>query len=233
MSLLVPPRRPSTEMLDDASLPPEEMARSLRDLEYVNRNWGGSRALEDHLLPRMRAAPGDRFVLLDVGAGSGDVARRLAARLVREGHRATVIAIDLQWRHLAAGRAWRGRDLPAFAANAFALPLADAGADWIVSTLVFHHFSPEENRSLLKELARVARRGFALLDLRRHLFPWIFVSVAGPLLFESRASMFDGRASVLQAYTPDEARAIARAAVPGATVRSVFPYRMLITGPGA
>ena len=69
------------EMLDDASLPSDEMARSLRDLEFVNRNWGGSHALEDPLLPRMRAAPGDRFVLLDVGAGSGDVARRLAARL--------------------------------------------------------------------------------------------------------------------------------------------------------
>lgn len=233
MSFLVPARRPSAELLDDDALPPDEMARSLRDLEFVNRRWGGSRALEQHLLPRIRAAAGDRTVLLDVGAGSGGVARHLAGRLAQEGRRATVVAVDLQWRHLAAGRAGRGRDLAAIAADAFALPIADGGADWVVSTLVFHHFSPEENRALLRELARVARRGFAVLDLRRHLFPWIFVWAAGPLVFESRVSVLDGRASVLQAYTLEEADAIARDAVPGARVRRVFPYRMLITGPDA
>jgi SAM-dependent methyltransferase len=233
MSILVPRRRPCHELLDDAALPPDEMARSLRDLELVNRSWGGSRALEEHLLPAMRAVAGGRFILLDVGAGSGDVTRNLALRLKREGCSVTIIAVDLQWRHLAAGRAWRGRDLPAFAGDAFALPIPDGGADWVISTLVFHHFSPEENRALLKELSRVARRGFAMFDLRRHLFPWMFVWAAGPLVFESRVSVLDGRASVLQAYTPDEARTIAFAAVPGARVRRVFPYRMLITGPGA
>jgi len=37
---------------------------------------------------------------------------------------------------------------------------------------------------------------------------------------------------VLQAYTPEEAGRIARAAVPDARVERVFPFRMLITGPG-
>ncbi len=212
------------------SLPADEMARSLRDLELVNRTWGGSRAVENHILPRMRAAGADRYVVLDVGAGSGTVARRLARRIEAEGHRAIVVAVDLQWRHLAAGRFSGGRRLPALAADAFTLPLADGAADWVVSTLVFHHFSPDENRALLRELARVARRGFAMLDLRRHLFPWMFVFVAGPLLFESRVSVLDGRTSVLQAYTPDEARTIARSAVPDARVNRVFPYRILITG---
>lgn len=232
MSLLVPQRRPAHELLDDVDLPGDEMARSLRDLELVNRTWGGSRALEDHILPRMRTSAADRFVVLDVGAGSGTVARRLAARIAAAGHRATVIAVDLQWRHLVAGRKSAGPRLPSLAANAFALPLADGGADWVVSTLVFHHFSPDENRALLRELARVARRGFAMLDLRRHLFPWMFVSVAGPLVFESRISVLDGRMSVLQAYTPEEARAIARGAVADARVDRVFPYRILITGSG-
>jgi hypothetical protein len=98
---------------------------------------------------------------------------------------------------------------------------------------VFHHFSPEQNAALLREFARVARRGFAILDLRRHYFPWIFVSVAGRIVFESRVSLFDGQTSVRQAYTPEEARAIAQDAVPGSRVERVFPFRMLISGPGA
>ncbi|MCA1581987.1 MAG: hypothetical protein LC796_11480 [Acidobacteria bacterium] len=71
------------------------------------------------------------------------------------------------------------------------------------------------------------------LDLRRHYFPWIFVSIAGRIIFESRVSLFDGQASVLQAYTPEEARAIVRDAVPGSRVERIFPYRLLISGPGA
>ncbi|MEP6802244.1 MAG: methyltransferase domain-containing protein [Acidobacteriota bacterium] len=233
MSLLVPPRRPARELLDDVALPAEDMARSLRDLDLVNEKWGGSRALETHLLSRMEKTRGEKIVVLDVGAGSGAVARALGDRLAWGGHRATVVAVDLQWRHLAAGRAARGRDAPALAADAFSLPLSTGGADWVVSTLVFHHFSPEENGALIREFARVSRRGFALLDLRRHLFPWIFVSIAGRIVFQSRVSLLDGQASVLQAYTVEEAREIARAAVSGSRVEPVFPYRMLISGPGA
>jgi SAM-dependent methyltransferase len=239
MSLLVPARRPVREMLDDESLSADEMARSLKDLELVNEKWGGGDALVDHLLRGMRAADGagsDRaspFVVLDVGAGSGGVARRIARRAAGDGFRATVVAMDLQWRHLASGRLRHASTstlaLP-LAADAFALPFADGSADWIVSTLFFHHFSPHENERLLAEFGRVARRGFAILDLRRHLVPWIFVSLVGRVLFESQASKHDGPASVLQAYTPEEAREIARAAAPESRVERVFPFRMLITG---
>jgi SAM-dependent methyltransferase len=243
MSLLVPARRPVREMLDDETLPADDMARSLRDLELVNTRWGGSGALSEHLLRGMRAVrgaargaaavdtPGSPFLVLDVGAGSGGVSKDIERRAEREGQRAVVIAMDLQWRHLAAGRVSNGTTR-ALAADALALPLADHSVDWVVSTLFFHHFSPAENQRLFLEIARVARRGFAILDLRRHLFPWIFVSLAGRLLFESRASRHDGPASVLQAYTPEEAERIARAAVSEARVERVFPFRMLITGPG-
>ncbi|MFN2633605.1 MAG: hypothetical protein ABR610_09340, partial [Thermoanaerobaculia bacterium] len=110
MSFLVPVRRPAREILDDENLAPEEMARSLRDLDRVNRSWGGSKALERHLLSRMTAARGEPILVLDVGAGSGGVTRTLGRRLARAGHRATVVALDLQWRHLAAGRASGGRE---------------------------------------------------------------------------------------------------------------------------
>ena len=258
MSFLVPPRHPSRELLDDQNLPFEEMIRSLADIDRVNRKWGASHALEKHLLARIRNAPlrssapafaepasagegrslrstssdGKDLLLLDVGAGTGALAGRLEDVLSRDGSRVHAIALDLQWRHLRAGRAGANGS-SAVAGDAFLLPLGDAAVDWIVSTLIFHHFSPEQNVLLLREFARVARRGFALLDLRRHLFPLLFVSIAGPLLFESRASVADGPASVRQAYTQPEAEQIAREAWPGTKVERVFPFRLLITGPGA
>jgi hypothetical protein len=86
---------------------------------------------------------------------------------------------------------------------------------------------------MLRELARVSRQGFAVLDLRRHLFPLLFVRLAGALVFRSRVSLEDGAASVRQAYTAEEARRIAADAVPGARVEKVFPFRLLISGSGA
>jgi SAM-dependent methyltransferase len=232
MALLVPPRRPARERLDDPSLAPEEAVRSLRDLALVNRRWGGgSGAIARHLAARIRRQGASPVRLLDVGAGSGDVTRRLVRQLEGDGFAATAVAVDLQWRHLAAGRRLCSEPLDAAAADAFALPFRRGAFDWAISTLFFHHFSPEENVRVLRELARAARRGFVLLDLRRHLVPLAFVAVAGRIFFESRVSMEDGVASVRQAYTPTEARAIVRRVAARSSVERVFPYRMLISGP--
>jgi SAM-dependent methyltransferase len=230
MSLLVPPRRPSHELLDDPSLPPDDMVRSLKDLEYVNRRWGASRALARYLIARMRESGGSSFTLLDVGAGSGVTSSVLAERIARSGFHVRVVAVDLQWRHLATGRYRTFNGTRGLAADAFRLPLRACAADWVVSTLFFHHFSPDENVRLLKEFARVALRGFVLLDLRRHLFPLLFVTLAGRIAFQSHASVHDGPASVRQAYTRAEAETITREAVPGSRVQRVFPYRLLISG---
>jgi len=229
MSFLVPPRRPSRELLDDTDLPADEMVRSLEDLDFVNRVWGNGRVLARRLVSRLSSGRASRFTILDVGAGTAALARELAARIGRAGIQASVVAVDLQWRHLAAGRARDGHEpLPSAAADAFALPFPDGSADWIVSTLFFHHFSPAQNARLLRELSRVAREGFALLDIRRSVFPLLLVALAGRLAFKSRVSVEDGLASVRQAYTLEEARAIVRA-VPRARVDAVVPFRLLIS----
>jgi ubiquinone/menaquinone biosynthesis C-methylase UbiE len=239
LSLLVPRRQPSAERLDDPALPSEEMRRSLEDLRLVNRRWGGSRALARHLIERLGRAPRDaRVRILDLGAGSGDVSRRLEASLREAGRDARVVALDVQWRHLAAGRAMaRSVEGPGgapagaparIAGDALRLPLADGSIDLAVSTLFFHHFSPHENAAILREVCRVSRLGFALLDLRRSVVPLAFVAVAGRALFRARVSVEDGVASVRQAYTPEEAEEIARRVAPRARAKRVFPYRFLL-----
>jgi len=231
--VLTPQRQPGPERLDDPNLPSEEMARSLEDIALVNRSWGGSQAVARHLLERLPRPPASPLSILDVGAGSGDVSRRLARQLGRCGVETRVVATDLQWRHLAAGRRIFGTRLPSAAADAFCLPFAPCSFDFTISTLLLHHFEPEQNVCLMREAARVSREGFALLDLRRHVFPLVFVRLAGRLFFRSRVSLEDGIASVRQAYTPAEARKIAEAAAAGTRVEKVFPFRMLISRNGA
>jgi ubiquinone/menaquinone biosynthesis C-methylase UbiE len=228
VSLLVPPRDPTRELLDDPSLPDSEMRLSLEDIDRVHRHWRGSRALARYLAPRL-GVPGRPLSILDVGAGSASVARGLRASLSNGGGELRVTALDVQWRHLAAGRVSAGPDSVALvAANAFRLPFPDRAFDLAVSTLFFHHFSPEENRSILAELLRVARLGFAVLDLRRHRIP-LAIAMAGRAVFRSRVSVHDAVASVRQAYTAAEAQAIARTVTSTARAVRVFPYGILVT----
>lgn len=217
-------------MLDDPRLPSGEMAKNLADLARVDRSWGGSRALAEWLLARLPARGAHRPSVLDLGAGSAVPTRRLRRALAQAGAAADVFALDLQWRHLAAGARMDGREpLPGFAADAFRLPLSAGSVDWVVSTLLLHHFSPGELAALFSEIRRVARLGFALLDLRRHRVALALVAVAGHFAFQSRVSVHDGIASVRQAYTPEEMAAIAGRAAPGALVTRLFPYRLLVT----
>jgi ubiquinone/menaquinone biosynthesis C-methylase UbiE len=232
LSLFVPRRRPSRELLDDENLSASEMALSLRDLEGVNRLWGTSRALMSFLLPRMRTGPDASYLVLDLGAGAGWVSRSLAQHLSTAGIRARVVRVDRQWRHLAFGTDKTGAACGAVAADAFRLPFADASADWIVSNLFLHHFSPEENVRLFREAARVARKGFAMLDISRNVCLQIFLATVGRATFRTAVSLQDGQASVRQAYTPEEALEFARDALPDASVRRLFPFRLLVTGGG-
>jgi ubiquinone/menaquinone biosynthesis C-methylase UbiE len=207
------------------------MERSLRDIDKVNRRWGTSRVIARHLIPLMRSSGRAAFTVVDVGAGSGVSSAALQEHLARAGLVVRMISADLQWRHLAAGRRRLPSGARAVAADAFCLPFPAGAADWTVATLFFHHFSPEENVCLLREFARISRYGFALVDIRRHLFPLLFVGLAGRLAFESETSIHDGPASVRQAYTRAEAARISGQAVVGSRVRQIFPYRLLIWGP--
>jgi SAM-dependent methyltransferase len=228
VSIFIPTRRPSREWLDDPGLAGHEVVRNLADLARVDQQWGGSRTLARWLLSRPAVREG-RTSVLDLGAGSAQPTRRLRSALEAGGLAADVVALDLQWRHLAAGALMNGREsLPAVAADARRLPLPDASVDWVVSTLFLHHFSPDELAALFSETRRVARRGFALLDLRRHRIPLAFLALAGRFLFESSVSLHDAPASVRQAYTPEELRRILEEAGTNAVVQPLFPFRLLV-----
>jgi flavin-dependent dehydrogenase/ubiquinone/menaquinone biosynthesis C-methylase UbiE len=221
-------RRPQAELLDADDLPLEEIEKSLGDIRRVNRFWGGRRAARDTLL-RSIASAGVPQSVLDLGSGSGDLPADLRKRARRLGIPLTVVSLDRQVAHLAASRRLFGADR-LVAADALAAPLADASVDWVFSSQFFHHFSPDENVRVLREMARIARRGIFVLDLRRHAAARALVVLFGRLIFRSRLSVADGRISIEQAYTPAEAAAIARrAGLRAVQARATHPFRFTLS----
>ncbi len=221
MSVWVPARALADEILD-GDLPAGDAEASLSDIEWVHRNLGGRLILRRRLLPLLETLAGPErrpLSLVDLGCGSGHVGRDLVDAFARRGGALTVLGCDFKLAH--ARLAPRGGSA---AGNALRLPFRDATVDVVFSTLFLHHFSETDLRRVLLESRRVARKAVVAFDLARHRASWALVSAVGPLAFRTRISTLDGRASVLQAFTPSEISALAAETLPGAAVRRAGPF---------
>jgi hypothetical protein len=186
------------ELLD--TLPAEEARQSLADLVRINKYLGGHSTLRELVEDTIPA--GQAVSLLDVGAASGDMGRRL--RQWRP--QAQVTSLDYIESHLADSTG------PRVAADAFALPFAPGSFDYVFSSLFLHHFTDDQVVELLAGFGRVARRQVLVIDLWRHPVPYYFISQTRWLFGWHPVTVHDGAISVEAAFTPRELSDLARRA---------------------
>jgi ubiquinone/menaquinone biosynthesis C-methylase UbiE len=211
---LTPKRVETEELLDEHDAPREDMERSLRDLRFINRYLGGMRiyrALVRRFQPQ---------AILDVGTGTSDLLEAVPDVPLR-------IGLDFKIDHLLFLR--EGSRVRRVVGDAQRLPFRDGAVDLVTSAHFFHHFSPEENVVILDESLRVARKGVAVNDTRRHYAPLALVLLLGALRLVGRITRYDAPASVRQGYTLAEARSIAaKTKASRWDVVRMWPYRFAI-----
>lgn len=189
------------ELLDADLGTPSEIAASLRDLRHIN-SWFGGTATSVELLRRIAERRHlKRLSLLEVGAGSGDVALDAQDRLSAGGLTLDVTLLDRAPSHLP------HNGVPSVAGDALSLPFADDSFDVVGCCLFAHHFDPDQLARLAAEGLRVARHAFLINDLIRSRLHVALV-YAGLPLFRSRVTWHDAPASVRAAYTVKEMREI-------------------------
>ena len=160
-------------------------------------------------------------MLLDVGAASGDVATHLKQVLARRGLQVEVTLADRCWTHFSNGSDGQSRRV---VADAMALPFASLSFDVVSCGLLLHHFEPQQVRNFLSEAMRVSRVAVLISDLRRNALSLALTKRAVPF-YRSRLTRHDAPASVRQAYTMEEMKAMLP---PGARaeVRPYYFFRM-------
>lgn len=194
------------ELLDDPSVPDELRARSMADVERSNALLGGRRAAM-RALDGLLASPDlpREVTLLDVGAGTGDLAR--AARKLARARSVQMRTVVLDRAPSLAVRALEGNDA-SLCAGALELPVRDGGVDIAMCSQLLHHFDDEDGMRLLAELHRVAGFGVVVAELRRsRLAAWGFRAVSWPLGFHP-ITRHDGAVSVMRGFTGPELRAL-------------------------
>ena len=193
--MFTPKRIDTPELLDEHDAPREDMERSLRDLRRFNALYGGI-GVYRRLLGRMRPLPAS---ILDVATGTADMIEKVP------GFR---VGVDFKIDHLLYMR--NGSRVHRVAGNALHLPFGDNTFDAVTSSHFFHHLTPDENRALLRDMLRIAKRAVIVNDTRRHYVPFVFVRLLGLLRLTGPITRNDAPASVLRGYTVEEARDIAK-----------------------
>lgn len=210
MASLLRARAVAPELLDGERLDPDELRLNLREMAMLNRLPGGMDRSVRAVTRLLAAAPaGAERSVLDVGAGAGDFARRLARQVP-----AQVTVADLRHEVLRiARRNLRGTDGVTFRqADARALPFPDAAFDVVHASLLLHHFDPADAVSALRELRRVARLGVVINDLRRGRLAFLVTAATILALSRGRYTRHDGVLSARRAYTLPELDRLAGAA---------------------
>jgi hypothetical protein len=214
-------RVPQHEILDEDSVSPQDAAKSLRDLRWVNRWFGGVRTTTGLLRRAMHARGLRSASVLEVAAGDGYSIAEAARRLKAEKLEIQPLCLDR-------------RELPREArccertmvGDALALPFPPASFDFVSCGLFLHHLSPEQAIAFLNGALAVARHAVLVNDLRRSRLHFALV-YAGRPLFRSPISWLDGLASVRQAYTPPELREMMRQSRASASeLRTTHLFRM-------
>jgi 2-polyprenyl-3-methyl-5-hydroxy-6-metoxy-1,4-benzoquinol methylase len=209
------------EWMDDPNLDRDEHQRALAGLRRVNRFSRTAGRIARRIqgcaaTHRLTAAS-----ILDLGCGSGDVAFGLARALAKdiawsvEGWDVSPTAIEVARQAFSGDKedqallhrpplslAFRQRDAFAQSSERF---------DFVYCSLFLHHFTEADASRLLRQMIGLAKRAIIIDDLDRSWFGWWLAKIGVQLLSRSPIVHFDGPQSVRAAFTPAEARQLARA----------------------
>lgn len=197
-------RSDERELLDAETLDPDDLRANLRELAMLNRLPGGAGASFQAIRQLTDAAA--MVTVVDVGTGGGDLPRTFVRRARGAGATWRITAVESRPEVLEIARR-RLRNEPAVTVlegDGRALPLPDLSVDVAHASLLLHHLDEADAVAVLREMARVSRRGVVINDLVRGLVPYLVTWTTTMALARNRYTRNDGPLSARRAYTLDE-----------------------------
>lgn len=220
-------RSAAAEWMDDAAQTETAFRSALRDLEFLNRISFGYRPTLRFLDAVVARSGAKTLSVLDVGAGGGDMLRRIAAWGAARGIAVELTGLDRSPAALAAARAagtpgqWITTDL-------FDLP-AEARFDVVISALFTHHLPDPDLVRFLGWMERHARLGWMINDLHRHAIPWCALWVGTRAMRLDPMVVHDSTVSVARAFTRADWRRLTAEAGVTARIAWQLPFRWAVS----
>lgn len=222
-------RSDSPELMDGDGFTTAELKTNFRDIQRVNRWFGGTAAILDEL-PKLVPAGAETLSLLDIATGVADIPIAIRRWCAAHGLAADITATDIapEMLALASAQFAGAPGIHLQQADARDMPFASRSFDVVTCSLALHHFDPAAAVQVLREMDRLCRTGFIVNDLRRGAIGYGATWLASRLTTRNRLTRHDAPLSIRRAYTPAELRSLLDEAGAGdAAIRTLPWFRMV------
>jgi ubiquinone/menaquinone biosynthesis C-methylase UbiE len=221
------------ERIDTGDYTPQEYEIFLREIGLINRFLGDAWAMKKTLLCDIEKSNLEKFSVLDVGAGSGELLRVIANFARKQNRTAELFGLELNARSARAilEESKNFAEIRAVRSDALNLPFADKSFDYAICSLFTHHFTDKNVIKILREMSRVAHRKIYIIDLHRHQTAHLLYKIFCAVFRISPLVRQDGALSILRSFKPEELESLAhRANLGNFTVKRHFPFRLVLQG---
>jgi phospholipid N-methyltransferase len=225
------------ELMDLPGTSHDDFELALRDIQWVNRNLGGTQAVLDELIRLIPLdSKGKMLTILDIGTGSADIPRALVdwARSTRSQHGISfqITAVDVHPVAIEAARreSQTYPEIRVVQQDALNLDYGEDSYDLVISSMFMHHLENEDAIRLLQEMARLCRIGFVVNDLERHPLAWLSIKALGIATGKGKVFQNDAPLSVLRGFTGTELEEFRRlAGLADMEIKHCWPFRWILS----
>ena len=216
--------------MDHPEISEEQLIKALCEIRWVNRHLGGTAAILDEF-KKMKIKKRS-FTVLDLGTGSADIPKALAdwgrSRYIKI--RSTAVDLNPTVVLEAQRLCTTYPEISCMQGDALNLPFTEASFDYVISSMFMHHLPHQEAITLLKEMARISKLGFAVNELERHPIAWLGIKLLGHLTKKSPMFMNDASLSVLKGFTRTELQKLCKeAGLSEFIIKRRHPFRWVVT----
>jgi 2-polyprenyl-3-methyl-5-hydroxy-6-metoxy-1,4-benzoquinol methylase len=196
------------ELMDDLSFGGVEMARTLDELETINRQLGGYSPICESMeeLLKDQLTKGQEVTVADLGCGGGDTLRQMALWGQDKNLRLSLVGVDANDFIIEYARR-HSLDFPEVEyrqENIFSQEFRAEKFDIVTASLFCHHFTDEQLVGMFAQWYAQAKIGLIINDLHRH--PVAYYSIKYITRFFSRSVLIrhDAPLSVARGFKKKE-----------------------------
>jgi SAM-dependent methyltransferase len=215
------------ELLDDLTVPFEEIQLNMHELNLINHWLGGHRITLEGIRKLLGKQLSGNPLVLEIGCGGGDNLKVVNRWAVAKRSGLRLVGVDINPACIAYARdAFPRAD---YLVSDYRQTGKDIHPDVIFSSLFCHHFTNDELVTQLRWMYERAEIGFFINDLHRHPLAYWSIRLLTSLFSKSRLVRHDAPVSVKRGFTRSDWKALLqRAGISEAEIRWKWAFRWLI-----
>jgi 2-polyprenyl-3-methyl-5-hydroxy-6-metoxy-1,4-benzoquinol methylase len=216
------------ELLDGTDIPFGDIAKNMKELEFINAHLGGH-AITIQGFKKLICNK-KKVSVCEIGCGGGDNINKLDAFCINNKIEATFTGVDINAECIEFAKKNTKVNHVNFIVSDYKLTcFGNNKPDIIFSSLFCHHFTDDELIQMLQWMNKNSTLGFFINDLQRHPLAYNSIKYLTKFFSKSYLVKNDAPLTVLRGFTKQEWKNIFSKAAISYSIQWKWAFRFLIS----